>query len=122
MHLTSSTGVRMRLVKAPEKPPVNQRADKESSESRGAKPDEYKRLRPMRSKKKRDEFSRAAPTSGAEMPRYRPRKPSARMDWRKQSRGPVYRRGRWSGWDCRRTLTVSKGYSMYLPTIPAAYT
>ena len=41
------------------------------------------------------------------------------MDCRKQSIGPLYWRGRWSGWDCSRTLTVSKGYSMYLPTMPA---
>jgi hypothetical protein len=75
--------------------------------------------RPRRSQKKRLLFSSAAPTSGAEMPRYRPSRPSARIDWRKQSMGPLYRSGRWSGWDWRRTLTVSKGYSMYLPTTPA---
>lgn len=33
----------------------------------------------------------------------------------------MYLSGRWSGWLWSRTLTVSKGYSMYLPAMPATY-
>jgi hypothetical protein len=64
-------------------------------------------------------FSTAAPTRGALIPLYIPRNPSCCMDFLKQSKGPVYRSGIVSGCDCRRTLTVSKGYSIYLPTMPA---
>jgi hypothetical protein len=64
--------------------------------------------------------STAAPTSGALMPLYIPRKPSCCSDFLKQSNGPLYLNGTVSGCDWRRTLTVSKGYSMYFPTIPAS--
>ena len=73
----------------------------------------------MRSQKNKEDVSSAAPTRGALTPRYRPRNPSERRDCLKQSNGPAYRKGRWSGCDCRRTLTVSKGYSMYFPAAPA---
>ena len=53
------------------------------------------------------------------MPLYKPRRPSCFNDLRKQSNGPLYRSISWSGCDCRRTFTVSKGYSMSLPTMPA---
>lgn len=69
--------------------------------------------------KKRVLVSTAAPTRGALIPLYMPMNPSRCSDCLKQSNGPLYRRGRVAGCDCRRTLTVSKGYSMYLPTMPA---
>jgi len=121
LHLTNSTGVKTNEVKTPENAPVNQRAERGSSQPRGDSPKLWTVSRPILSKKKRLLVSSAAPTSGAEMPRYSPRTPSALIDWRKQSSGPLYLRGWLSGWDCRRTLIVSKGYSTYLPTMPASY-
>lgn len=63
--------------------------------------------------------STAAPNNGALMPRYSPKIPSARHDCLKQSNGPLYCTGNPSGCDWRRTLTVSNGYSINLPTMPA---
>lgn len=119
LHLTSSIGVRTKDVKAPEKAPVTQSSGRDRPFSREDRPVTKRVSRPKLSKRKRLLVSAAAPTRGALIPRYSPRKPSALMDCRKQSRGPVYRRGRLSGWLWSRTLTVSKGYSMYLPTTPA---
>lgn len=56
--------------------------------------------------------STAAPTSGALIPLYSPRNPSRRRDCLKQSNGPVYCSGKWSGCDWRRTFTVSKGSTL----------
>ena len=119
LHFTSSTGVKSKLVNAPLNAPVRNSADSGRGLSRSYSPALKNVSRPTRSQKKREDVSRAAPTRGALIPRYRLRNPSERIDCLKQSKGPVYRKGRWSGWDCSRTLTVSKGYSMYLPAAPA---
>ena len=69
LHLTSSTGVRTRLVKAPAIAPVSQNAESGRGFSRSYRPAAKRDSRPTRSQKNKDEFSRAAPNRGALMPR-----------------------------------------------------
>jgi len=121
LHLTSSMGVRTKEVKTPDIAPVNHSDGSDSSLSREAIWARYRSSRPTFSNRKRLLVSAAAPNKGALIPLYSPRKPSDFIDCRKQSKGPVYRNGKWSGWLCSRTLTVSKGYSMYFPAMPATY-
>lgn len=89
LHLTSSIGVRTKDVNAPENAPVTHSSGRDSPFSREDRPVKKRVSRPRLSKRKRLLVSAAAPTRGALMPRYRPRKPSALIDCRKQSSGPV---------------------------------
>ena len=69
LHFTSSTGVRTRLVNAPDMAPVSQSAESGSGFSRWYRPAVKNASRATRSQKKREDVSRAAPTRGADMPR-----------------------------------------------------
>ena len=80
LHLTNSIGVSTKDVKAPEKAPVAQSWGSERPFSRDERPLLKSISRPRLSKRKRLLVSAAAPTSGALMPRYKPRKPSALSD------------------------------------------
>jgi len=94
LHLTSSTGVRTRDVKAPDMAPVSHSAESGSGFSRWYIPDRKNVSRATRSQKKSELVSRAAPTRGALIPRYSPINPSVRNDCLKQSTGPAYLKGR----------------------------
>lgn len=119
LHLTSSTGVRTREVTAPATPPVQNNAERGKGTSELYNPEANSTFCAACSETKRLLFSNAAPTNGALIPRYKPATPSLRQDCLKQSSGPAYRRGLVSGCDCSRTLTVSNGYSMNFPAMPA---
>jgi hypothetical protein len=66
-------------------------------------------------------FSGATPTSCGSTPEYRPRKPSLRMTFLKQSIELLYSRcpGFALLWFCMRVLTRSMGYTMKAPNAPA---
>lgn len=89
LHFTNSTGVNTKLVAAPDIAPVSHNADSGSGFSLEYNADLKSPSRATLSQKNKDEVSSAAPTRGAEMPRYKDRGPSERMACAKASRGPV---------------------------------